>query len=400
MNSVKNLGPAQTHIPTENTEQAAKPARKPFERISDDTLVRDVKTFQNRATHLVRDFGHKTVGEMRALFGGMTVSKIGRMPAAARAATLGMWGANRALSFDANNAANASALASMLGFTAEEIQGARPETIAEFGLETLKDQTSALVQDLKVNLKDVPGTWSWSGAKNATFTINQLPYASEVSQALNIAFEADRAGAPEKAIALYDSVLALDPQNADAINRRGIALGHLASTAQADTRSGISKTGTREAKRALQSQANEAFRAVLDMGAKAGVYNPQTNTLKMPDLHSMLGSPQLEGLFTAVAKAQYNLAVGEAKADHFAGGKPHANEAVRAGIGRVGALAVDLEGGWQALKQFNSADGDYEQAYNAALTGLAQRMEKFADNLGPRLAEQLSKDGDLAALKL
>jgi hypothetical protein len=92
-----------------------------FKAVSDDALIGDVATLRHRAPELVAAFADVKVGELRDLFGGLSVSKIAGLKAAERAVFLGI-GAGT----PAENAAQAATILAL-------VAGGRPTAGAPVG---------------------------------------------------------------------------------------------------------------------------------------------------------------------------------------------------------------------------------------------------------------------------
>jgi hypothetical protein len=96
-----NFKPGYRHDPTRDYDGR-------FARVDDNVRVKDVASFRSRSRDLVAQLGDRTVGELRLLFGGRSVTQIRSMKPAARAAVI-------ALAFGGAGAGEVAVLGSVLG---------------------------------------------------------------------------------------------------------------------------------------------------------------------------------------------------------------------------------------------------------------------------------------------
>jgi hypothetical protein len=327
---------------------------------TDRTLVRDAEELKGTQHADIRDaFGHLSVGELRFAFNGLTVDEIAALAKPDRAQFIDGFVQSRRGTIDSVDAVQLALIlgftgdlpgvsfkriaanAELIGLSKKDIEGASAETIRQLGAEYvstastselrelalsyLARETEALFAEIKGSIKPT-ALGQWSKTPNSTFVISQLPYADAINRALDVGFEADRLGKVDAAIALYQSVLAADPENADALNRLSIAYGHkaksLVTTSDDNKRpSGPQRVQPDEVLEYAQKSLAYAER-ILANAESAGIYDPIANRISLPELRKLAGNPDLQGLVGATVKALYNRAFATVKLRHYMGVDP------------------------------------------------------------------------------
>jgi tetratricopeptide (TPR) repeat protein len=140
----------------------------------------------------------------------------------------------------------------------------------------------------------------WSARLNALkVEKGQLSYAEDINALLDEGLGLDLEGDPKRAIDRYDLVLGVQPDNPDALFRKGIALIHLAERIRARD------TGVR-LRRAKERQLREAVRCFdrfLSGVARSGLYDPHANRLTIPGLAKLTGNVAMRHALRLISPA-------------------------------------------------------------------------------------------------
>ncbi len=337
------------------------PTAAPPVAIDPNTQVRDAEILKGESD-LVGYLGDINVGALRHLFEGRSLEAIRRLPQAHRAAIV-------AKQVGFSNFCNMGQIAMALG--------------ADFGFKPVRGG-------------EIDGA-NFSGSERPMFTIGTLSYDDpSVTERLVKAFALDRGGEPQKAIAIYDDILADHPNNADALNRKALALKHRGELAiDIRSTSNESRQSLRHAVDDLESALSH-FEQVVQLGVDAGVYDPDKNQLTLPSIKKFQGNEDVRHLFVAVAKALYNIGATRVVCDRIQGKQPY-SDANLAALRTATTITTDLtdpDKAAELLRDSGRFTGQGALLHNMKLEGTLRDAASFAASISDTFRGGYAKDPD------
>lgn len=359
------LSPAQLRA-----RERARDADGRFQRVDDQAKVKDVASLKSSAVDLVKAAGELSVGDLRNLFGGKSVSQILKLGVAGRAAVL-----SAGIGFD--SAKNQGSVGAQRG--------------AELGFSLAS--AYAVGGDPKVQYND-PGIASF------------LTEASGLVQSARQQIQGHQAQAAARpiaeAIALYEVILESNPHNPDAKVGLAVALrtGALASV---DVRAPHNESAN--VRRHAQAQivaSNVLLDEVIARGAETGIYDAAKNQLTLPNLNKFVGNDELRNGVSMIAEALYQRTLGQVALARIEGRDPLGKD-VLASLDRATHLGTDLNDPNKAKGLLNASTWNGEdpitKAHNAKMQGTLSSVAEFARGIGAIHAQRYRQEEELTAAR-
>lgn len=359
-----------------------------FREVRADQHVANNKTIQSRHRWLVNGLQQAgldmNVGELREAASRMagrelSLSAAAQLPKAQLANVLGAF-------FATQSPAVAAAIQAAY-------QGARPTVGAP--LKSVYDLPPPAPPTPRAIQSRNPSGWQ---GRVPRFELGQLPeYHPDTREALDRAFDWDKAGEPKTALKLYEQVLLLEPDNADALNRKALAEKHLAAQMVSPrAKHNESASVRRDAVRTLE-KAVAGFQGILDRAREVGMYDPEQNTVGFASA-SQVQDPERRGLLGAVPKALYNLAVAQLELSAMKGGTSLGDDAVLAAFSRAAHLKPSVgaaEGAELVRRATWSSDDPYSQQHASQVEKAVGDAVGALQGIGGRLRDSFLQDPDL-----
>ena len=358
------MSPAQLRASERERDSAGR-----FAQVSDQAKVQDVASFRSGAADLVRAAGALSVGELRQLFDGKSVTQIVKLGVAGRAAVLG---AGIGFESDKNQAAT----------------GAQRGAAAGFSLAS----AYAVGGDPAVQYND-PGIPAFLA--EAQGLIDQAKKAIRGGQAQNAARPiAD-------AIALYDVILESSPQNPDAMVGKAIAL-RTGAMASIDLRAEHNESNhvRRHAREQIRTS-NTIIEQVITRGAETGIYDTAHNRITLPNLNKFIGNDELRNGVSMIAEAHYQRGLGQVALARIEGRDPFGKEILKA-FDQATHVGTDLGDPAKAQQLFTASawngQDPISKAHNAKLQGTLASVAAFANGIGAKHLARYQNEVELAAV--
>lgn len=340
-----------------------------FARVSDQAKVQDVASFKSGATDLVRAAGALSVGELRQLFDGKSVTQIVKLGVAGRAAVLG----------------------------------------AGIGFESAKNQAAAGAQRGAALGFSLASAYAVGGDPTVQYNDPGIPaFLAEAQGLIDQAKKAIRGGQAQnaarpiaEAIALYNVILESSPHNPDARVGKAIALrtGALASI---DIRAEHNESNNvRRHAREQITESNGLIAEVLARGAETGIYDAVHNRITLPNLNKFIGNDELRNGVSMIAEALYQRGLGQVALARIEGRDPFSKEILKA-FDQATHVGTDLKDPVKAQALFTASawngQDPISKAHNAKLQGTLASVADFASGIGARHQVRYQNEVELAAI--
>ncbi|MBK6687766.1 MAG: hypothetical protein IPG45_25045 [Deltaproteobacteria bacterium] len=340
-----------------------------FARVSDQAKVQDVASFKSGAADLVRAAGALSVGELRQLFDGKSVTQIVKLGVAGRAAVMS---AGIGFDSDKNQASVGAQRGAAAGFSLASAYAVGGDPTVQYndpGIPAFLAEAQGLIDQAK---KSVRG----GQAQNAARPIAE-------------------------AIALYDVILESSPHNPDALVGKAIALrtGALSSV---DIRAEHNESNNvRRHAREQIKDSNTLIEQVIARGAETGIYDAVHNRITLPNLNKFIGNDELRNGVSMVAEALYQRGLGQVALARIEGRDPFSKEILKA-FDRATHVGTDLSDPAKAQQLFTTSawngNDPITKAHNAKLQGTLSSVAEFARGIGAQHQVRYSNEVELAAI--